>query len=524
MTQTIDGRVVEMKFDNSDFEKNVAQSMSTLDKLKQALNIDSAKSLQDIGKATKNFDLNGVGTAVETVQAKFSALQIVGYTALQEITKAALNLGTTLIHKVLDPIKSGGMNRALNIEQAKFQLEGLGVAWKDIEDDINYGVKDTAYGLDVAAKAASQLTASGVTLGDEMKAALRGISGVASMTSSSYEEISPIFTTIAGQGKVMTMQLRQLESRGLNAAATLAKSLGTTEAAVREMVTNGEIDFATFSKAMDDAFGPHAKDANKTFTGAMSNVRAALSRIGANFATPYMDNMRLIFVETIDVINSINKALGPIYKDVSGIMEIVQKGITGFLKQLKVNDVITPTINAVRNAFYALLLVVQPLRDAFKEVFPKTLVQSLSDISNGLEKFTSKLVISEKDAENVKKTFKGLFAILDIIGKAFKAAFSAIIPFTGGLGSVLSSLLSFTGGIGEYLVYLDEIITKNDIFGKVFSKVADVVQHASDYITGAIDKITKAFKEFKENHHSRFQKRQSTKSYHRKNVWKRSFL
>lgn len=500
MTQTIDGRVVEMKFDNSDFEKNVAQSMSTLDKLKQALNIDSAKSLEDIGKATKSFDLNGVGTAVETVQAKFSALQIVGYTALQEITKAALNLGTTLIHKVLDPIKSGGMNRALNIEQAKFQLEGLGVAWKDIEDDINYGVKDTAYGLDVAAKAASQLTASGVMLGDEMKAALRGISGVASMTSSSYEEISPIFTTIAGQGKVMTMQLRQLESRGLNAAATLAKSLGTTEATVREMVTHGEIDFATFSKAMDDAFGPHAKDANKTFTGAMSNVRAALSRIGANFATPYMENMRLIFVETIDVINGINKALGPIYKDVSGIMEIVQKGITGFLKQLKVNDVITPTVNAVRNAFYALLLVVQPIRDAFKEVFPKALVQSLSDISNGLEKFTSKLVISEKDASNVKKTFKGLFAVLDIIGKAFKAAFSAIIPFTGGLGSVLSSLLSFTGGIGEYLVHLDEIITKNDIFGKVFSKVADVVQHASDYITGAIDKITKAFKEFKENH------------------------
>lgn len=500
MTQTIDGRVVEMKFDNSDFEKNVAQSMSTLDKLKQALNIDSAKSLQDIGKATKSFDLNGVGTAVETVQAKFSALQIVGYTALQEITKAALNLGTTLIHKVLDPIKSGGMNRALNIEQAKFQLEGLGVAWKDIEEDINYGVKDTAYGLDVAAKAASQLTASGVTLGDEMKAALRGISGVASMTSSSYEEISPIFTTIAGQGKVMTMQLRQLESRGLNAAATLAKSLGTTEAAVREMVKDGEIDFQTFSKAMDDAFGSHAKDANKTFTGAMSNVRAALSRIGANFATPYMDNMRLIFVETIDVINGINKALGPIYKDVAGIMEIIQKGITGFLKQLKVNDIITPTVNAIRNAFYALLLVLQPIKEAFKEIFPKPLIQRMSSTAQGLEKFTSKLVISEKDAENLKSTFKGLFSVLDIIGKAFKAAFNSIAPFTGGLGKVLSSLLSFTGGIGDYLVHLDEVITKNDTFGKIFGKVASVIQAAANIISGGLGKITDAAKKFKQNH------------------------
>lgn len=500
MTQVIDGRVVEMKFDNSDFEKNVAQSMSTIEKLKQSLNFDSAKSLEDLGKATKGFDMSNVSSTVDSVQSHFSALQVIGYTALSEITKAAMHLGSTLVSKVISPIKTGGMNRALNIEQAKFQLEGLGVAWKDIEEDINYGVKDTAYGLDVAAKAASQLTASGVTLGDEMKAALRGISGVASMTSSSYEEISPIFTTVAGQGKVMTMQLRQLESRGLNAAATLAKSLGTTEAAVREMVKDGKIDFQTFSKAMDDAFGSHAKDANKTFTGAMSNVKAALSRIGANFATPYMDNMRLIFVETIDVINGINKALNPIYKDVSGIMEMVQKGITGFLKQLKVNDVITPTVNGIRNAFYALALILKPIKQAFDEMFPTSLVQRLSNAAQGLEKFTSKLVISEKDANNVKRTFKGLFAVLDIIGKAFKAAFNAIVPFTGGLGQVLSSLFSFTGGIGDYLVHLDEVITKNDIFGKAFSKVADVVQHASDYIAKAIKKITDIFKEFKQNH------------------------
>ena len=186
------------------------------------------------------------------------------------------------------------------------------------------------------------------------------------------------------------------------------------------MVKDGKIDFQTFSKAMDDAFGSHAKDANKTFTGAMSNVRAALSRIGANFATPYMDNMRLIFVETIDVINGINKALNPIYKDVSGIMEIVQKGITGFLKQLKVNDVITPTVNAIRNSFYALLLILRPIKQAFDEIFPTTLIQRLSNTAQSLEKFTSKLTISEKDAENVKKTFKGLFAVIDIIGKAFK--------------------------------------------------------------------------------------------------------
>ena len=55
MNQVIDGKIVEMKFDNADFERNVDQSMSTLDKLKQALNFDSAKGLESVGKASKAF-------------------------------------------------------------------------------------------------------------------------------------------------------------------------------------------------------------------------------------------------------------------------------------------------------------------------------------------------------------------------------------------------------------------------------------------------------------------------------------
>lgn len=504
MNQVIDGKIVEMRFDNSDFERNVAQSMSTLDKLKQALNFDSAKGIESVGKAAKGLSMDGVGSAVEAVQAKFSALQVVGMTALSELTKAAMNFGSNVIKSVIDPIKTGGMNRAMNIEQAKFQLEGLGVAWKDIEDDINYGVKDTAYGLDAAAKAASQLTASGVQLGDEMKGALRGISGVASMTSSSYEEISPIFTTIAGQGKVMTMQLRQLESRGLNAAATLGKYLGVTEAEVREMVSQGKIDFQTFAEAMDDAFGSHAKDANKTFTGAMSNVRAALSRVGANFATPYMENMRKIAVAGIQVINNFNKAMAPIYEDVSAIMERLQKGITNFLGSSGLNEGIVSLVNSVRNAFYALLLVVEPIKQAFRDIFPRDAFRDFSqkfrDIARSIEAFTSRLVISEENSQRLRDTFKGLFAIVDIIRLAFKGLFDAIAPYTGSFGDILSGLLKFTGSIGRYLTSLRDVIKENDIFGRAFKAIADTIANAGSVIKNAFGKIINAFKEFKANY------------------------
>ena len=86
MTTVIDERVVEMRFNNADFEKNVAQSMNTLDSLKKALNFDSAKSLEELGKASKGFSLSGITETITQATSKFSALEIAGITAIAKIT------------------------------------------------------------------------------------------------------------------------------------------------------------------------------------------------------------------------------------------------------------------------------------------------------------------------------------------------------------------------------------------------------------------------------------------------------
>ena len=313
----VDERIVEMKFENQGFEKNVDSSISALERLKSALNFKGAeKSIADVEKSVNGVDFSKLSASVDALSSRFSAWGIAGMTVIQDLTHAAENLGKQLFNATVGQIKRGGWSRATNIDQAKFMLEGLGVQWADIKDDIDYGVADTAYGMDAAAKAASQLKASGVELGDEMKSSLRAISGVAAMTNSSYEEISPIFTTIAGQGKVMTMQLRQLETRGLNVAAELGKQMGKTEEEIRDMVTKGKIGFKEFSDAMDAAYGEHAKEANKTFEGSMSNLKSALSRIGQNFAAPIRSNMIGIFNSLREIVNTINKSkLGQVYKD-----------------------------------------------------------------------------------------------------------------------------------------------------------------------------------------------------------------
>ena len=245
MSTEIDSRIVEMRFDNKHFEENVATSMSTLDRLKEKLKMkDAATGLENISSAAKKVDLSGLDSAIDSVKIKFSSMQVIATTALSNLTTSAINAGKKMTSALVDPLIEGGKKRALNIEQAKFQLEGLGVAWNTIKDDINYGVKNTAYGLDAAAKVASQLVASNVQVGDSMRTALRAVSGVAAMTNSEYEDIGRVFTTVAGNGRLMGDQLQQLSSRGINAAATLANYLGKTEGEIRDMTSKGKIDFA----------------------------------------------------------------------------------------------------------------------------------------------------------------------------------------------------------------------------------------------------------------------------------------
>ena len=94
MSRTIDERVVEMKFDNKQFETNVRTSMSTLEKLKDSLNMrGAAKSFEELDKASKKVDMAGLGSAVESVRLKFSALQVVAITALQNIRNSAISAG-----------------------------------------------------------------------------------------------------------------------------------------------------------------------------------------------------------------------------------------------------------------------------------------------------------------------------------------------------------------------------------------------------------------------------------------------
>ena len=387
--KNIEENVVKMRFDNSEFDTNVEKSNETLDKFKSTLTSLPQNIYIGIQNQISRINLSdiiGIGATLAGLGLIKNGIVGLG-NEIQSVAYGTLNTINSVVGAAINQINYGGKQRALNIANAKFQIEGLKLSVDTFMEAADYAVSGTAYGLDAAAKVASQLGASGVTELEELKKALRGVSGVAAMTNSSYEEIGDIFTTVASNGRLMTENLRSFSARGLNASAVLAKSLGKTEAEVNDMVSKAKVDFKMFYTAMDEAFGEHAKDANKTFTGALSNVRAALSRVGEGIWTPILDNAIGVFNQLRLAINAFNASL----KDVDG-----ENSFTTFADTIKnIFDRVAYMIELIRHViettdyfdeigglFQAIQDIAQQIAEAFSIDYAFVMQQLIRDFTD----------------------------------------------------------------------------------------------------------------------------------------------
>ena len=492
MSKTIDQKVVEMRFDNAQFEKNVSTSMSTLDKLKQSLNFDgAAKSFENIDRAANNVSFDKIASGVEALENRFSTMGIAGMRVIGNMTDAMIGFVKKGINFVTDSVIQGGKKRAMNLENAHFQLQGLlkdEAAVQAIMKNVNDSVDGTAYSLDAAAKVASQYAATGMRAGDKMFSALRAVAGVAAMTNSEYEETGEIFTTVAGNGRLMGEQLNQLASRGLNAAATLATYLHKSESEVREMVSKGKISFETFAAAMDDAFGEHAKKANETFTGALSNVKAALARIGALFISPLIEQNGAfvkLFNTLREKINDIKSAMIPIADSVTKTVMNMANKLSGFISKIDAKML----IESLKNSFEVLMSIINPIKEAFREIFPPITAQQLNKIIERIRDLTAKFKLNDKQSAKLKSTFKGLFSVIKLGVSVVTKIISAVATLVGKLFGFSGTVLDITGSLGDFISRIATSITKANLFGKSVDKITGFLGKAIDKVkefTGAI--------------------------------------
>ena len=197
MSKTIDERVVEMRFDNRNFESNVQTSMSTLDKLKEKLNFkNSSKSLENLNGAAKKVNLSGLSGAVETVHARFSALEVMGVTALANITNSAVNAGKRIVDALtFEPVRTGFQEYETQINAIQTILantESKGTTLKQVTaalDELNTYADKTIYNFTEMTRNIGTFTAAGVDLDTSVKA-IQGIANLAAVSGSTSQQAS----------------------------------------------------------------------------------------------------------------------------------------------------------------------------------------------------------------------------------------------------------------------------------------------------------------------------------------------
>lgn len=219
MSKTVDERVVEMRFDNKQFESNVQTSLSTIGKLKQSLDLRGAsKGLENVSAAAKTCNLSGLTGAVETVQAKFSALEVMAVTALANITNSAVNAGKRIISALtIEPVRSGFEEYETQINAIQTILantESKGSTLQDVNqalDELNHYADLTIYNFTEMTRNIGTFTAAGVDL-ETSVSAIKGIANLAAVSGSTSQQASTAMYQLSQALAAGTVKLQDWNS------------------------------------------------------------------------------------------------------------------------------------------------------------------------------------------------------------------------------------------------------------------------------------------------------------------------
>lgn len=521
MNKTIDERVVEMRFDNKQFENNVQTSLSTIEKLKKSLDMDGAtKGLESIDSAAKKVDMSGLGSAVETVKTRFSALEIMAVTALANITNSVVNTGKQMLRSLtIEPIADGFNEYELTLNAIQTTMAGTGKTAKEVETQLKkldeYADK-TVYSSADMFNNLPKFTNAGVEI-EQATTAMVGIANATALAGGDARQASIAFYNLGqaiGTGYLSRMDYNSINNAGIatmewkNQMVEAALAAGTlTEAGdglykagnktftLQQLFIDGlQEQWATtdvMMKVFQD-YGDETTEIGAKAYSAAQDLRTfsmMMDSLKATAGTGWKDTWQILFGD-LDEAKELWTELGNV---IGGFISAQADARNEMLQGWKDLGGRTKLIEALKNAFEGVQSVIKPIYEAFREIFPPTTAQQLYDITENLRKFTANLKLSDTASANLKSTFKGLFAILDIVKQAFSAIFTAIRPLFGGFGTLGDGILGFTGGIGNAIVAFDEFIKTSGAFQKVGEGIATVIQTIMTALSTLKNKIKEKF-------------------------------
>jgi len=515
MGSTIDKRLVEMQFDNKQFEKGVSTTISSVENLKKGLNFDkSVQSIGGIADAFKRITLGKIGEDVSTINSKFSLLGMAAFGVIQKLTDATINWGKQIINSVtgLEAAKSGLREYETQINAIQTILANTaskGTTMKDVTaalDELNTYADMTIYNFTEMTRNIGTFTAAGTDLKTSV-AAIKGIANLAAVSGANSEMAARGMYQLSqaiSSGTVRLMDWNSVQNAGMGgeifqealkdtarvhgvAIDELIKKEGSFRTSLDKGWLTKDVLLETLAKFTGDLnkemllnigyteeqangilkMGEMANDAAtkvKTFT----QLKDTLKEVAQSGWTKSWELMLGDFEQAKELFTGLSDVLGKFVQDSADS----RNQILGTWNALGGREVI---IMAISNAFNTLLKVLAPIKEAFTDIFPPITGKQLMTFSYLLLGLVNRIKIGADGLENIKRIFKGVFAAIDI-GKMF------VIKLAEAFVKLLSPLLAYKDNlaallvkIADWIVALRESIKAGDTFGKALGNIVDFV-------------------------------------------------
>lgn len=438
MSRVVDERVVSMQFDNRQFERNISNTMSTLEKF--------------------NGNLGGLGTAVEKVGSKFSAMEVMAVTALANITNSAVNAGKRIVSALtIEPVKTGFNEYELKMGSIQTIMAGTGESLETVNkylEELNEYSDKTIYSFADMTNNIGKFTNAGVKLEDAV-AAIKGVSNVAAVSGANTNEASRAmynFAQALSSGYVKLVDWKSIE----------LANMGTVE--FKQQLIDAAVAAGTLTKTADGMYKTlegHTFNATKGFNdnlqdqwmttevlvNTLRDYADETTEIGkkASKAATEIKTLTMLFdtlkesaqsgwAQTWEILVGDFEEAKVLWTDVnnaiSPILDSMAKSRNELLTTWKDLGGRTKLIEALRAAFEGVMNVGSTLKEAFRDIFkpmkPEQLVkasQGLLDMANAFKAFTENTEVMGK----IKSFAKDIFSIAQGILSIFRSAFTGVV-------------------------------------------------------------------------------------------------
>lgn len=386
-----------------------------------------------------------------------------------------------------------GMERLSNIQSAKARLKGFGYDKEQVNQittSATNAVTGTQYSMGDAMTASAGAIAAGIKPG-ELQGYLEDVGNAAAATGADFNDVASIMNKVKTTGHLQADEMRQLSDRGLPVLSKLAEQAGVSTEEMSKKISQGEVTFDQFRKAVSGASGSAAKEMANTKEGAFMNFKSALSKLGAGLLGGNDGDEGGVFslitpalLKANDVLNS----LVPKFKDAGDaiknfVVDGFNKAKAGFSK---VSEFLKPGIDKVKEGFTRIATkvgeVIGPLKEKFTSAFD-TLKEAFAPLKDAF---------SSLFETGIDSNFDILGGVIDIVAGALGGLADIIVTLqpvweliAGILNDIVIPAFSILAGwIGDTLVPKIE-----ELAGLVGGRVKD----AFEFVAGAVDAAKNAF-------------------------------